>query len=239
MLPPNCETGAAFVLHWALAHLPSQLSRLQLAMNLHLVRHGQTNFNAEHRVQGQYDSVLDETGRHQAAALRPTVEAIGPTAVYSSSNLRARQTTEILTTNISLEASYRDNLREIFMGPWQQRLWEEVQKSESEQFSRFMTQPHLFQLDGAETFQELQNRGVEAMEQIIAEEETGDVLVVSHGAILKTILAHYANVELARMWEEPHLGNCDHSVLRVGPNDNVEVVHVAGVPLSQTSWFRY
>ena len=62
-------------------------------LQLHLVRHGQTNFNAQRKIQGQYDSVLDETGHQQAEQLRPDIESLHITAVYSSSNLRARQTT--------------------------------------------------------------------------------------------------------------------------------------------------
>jgi broad specificity phosphatase PhoE len=184
-------------------------------LQLHLVRHGETNFNRESRVQGQFDSILNDTGRLQAQSLRPTIEGLGITSVYSSSNLRARQTTEILNANLALPVAEIDDLREIYMGPWQQRLWSEFRESDPTQFENFMSRPDRFYVEGAERFCELQDRGVQSIEQIISNESSGEVLVVSHGGILKAILAHYLGMELSQMWKEPLLDNCSRSVLKV------------------------
>ena len=70
-------------------------------MKLHLIRHGQTNWNAEKRVQGQSESELDAIGPQQAEGRRPTIESLGIGAVYSSTSLRTRQTTDILAANIN------------------------------------------------------------------------------------------------------------------------------------------
>ncbi len=209
-------------------------------LTLHLVRHGQTNFNAERRVQGQHDSVLDEVGIGQAQQLRPLIESLGLSAVYSSSNVRAKQTTEILMQEIPVAVEYRDALREIYMGPWQQRLWREVLESDREHFTYFMSEPDRFFLEGAETFAELQTRGVAAIQEIIARHFATDasrhVLVVSHGAILKTIIAHYANVPISQMWAEPHLENCSHSILLVDSDGRPRLQTVNGENVHGTIW---
>ena len=215
-------------------------------LTLHLVRHGQTNFNAERRVQGQHDSVLDDVGIAQAEELRSSIEALAPSAVYSSSNVRAKHTADILTANMPIEVECLDSLREIYMGPWQERLWHDVAETETIQFTNFMGQPNRFSIEGAETFAELQTRGVGAIEEIISCEcaklSSGsttnalEVLIVSHGAILKTIMAHYANVPIAHMWTEPHLENCSHSTLHIDAEGNRRLRTICGESVRGTIW---
>lgn len=205
-------------------------------LTLHLVRHGQTDFNAEGRVQGQFDSRLDEVGKQQAQFLQMPISMIGITAAYTSSNLRAVETAEILTEGLQLPLHRTDELREIFMGPWQQRLWSEVAEENQEQFANFMTSPDRFSLEGAESFVELRERGVRAIESIIATESEGEVLVVSHGAILKAIVSHYANVDLARMWEDPSLKNCSHSTMLCDAQGKREILTLAGTDTAGTIW---
>lgn len=211
-------------------------------VTIHFVRHGQTNYNAERRVQGQFDSVLTEAGILQAQQLQPTISKLGITAAWSSSNVRARHTAEILVKGLPLELECRDDLREIFMGEWQHRYWSEVEENDGEQFRYFMTEPDRFQVEGCETFEELQTRGVAAVEDIIrAESESeevieGQVLIVSHGAILKAILGYYANVPLGKIWSEPGLQNCSHSVMTATPDGERDVVSIAGESVVGTIW---
>ena len=205
-------------------------------LTLHLVRHGQTNYNAERRVQGQFDSVLTETGIQQAEEMRATIAALRLTAVYSSSNVRARHTAEILVSDIPLEVECRDGLREIDMLPWQHRYWDEVAENDPEQYRFFMSEPDRFKIHGCETFPALQSRGVSAIEEIIKTETRGEVLVVSHGAILKTILAHYSSVPIRDMWSDPNLTNCSHSILHVGPKGERLVTQISNQCVRGTIW---
>ena len=205
-------------------------------LTLHLVRHGQTNFNAERRVQGQFDSVLTELGEQQAAAMQSVVSDLNLTAVYSSSNVRARRTAEIMVANQPSEISIRDDLREIYMGPWQCRLWTEVAQENPEQVRHFMTEPDRFSFEGCETFEDLQSRGVSAVEEIIQSELEGRVLIVSHGAILKTILAYYSNVPIRDMWAEPSLENCSHSIMEIDRQGQRSVRQISGEDVAGTFW---
>jgi hypothetical protein len=82
---------------------------------LMLVRHGETDWNTERRLQGHADIRLSERGRAQAQALRPTVHALCPDRVVTSSLYRARDTAALLGYP---EAESRDELREIHVGDW-------------------------------------------------------------------------------------------------------------------------
>ena len=205
-------------------------------LTLHLFRHGQTNFNAEGRVQGQFDSILTEEGIAQAEAARPTVEALALKAVYTSSNVRARHTADIMTQNLSLDLNLRDDLREIMMGEMEQLLYADLAQTHSEHVSAFRERPADYNLAGAETFQQVQDRGVAAIEDIIATEKSGSVLIVAHGAILKTIFAHYSGVHLNDIWTAPSLHNCCHSILEVGADGTRQVTQKAGEPTAGTIW---
>lgn len=209
-------------------------------LTLHLVRHGETNWNAERRCQGQSDSVLTELGKQQAANRRPHIEPLQPVSLYSSSSVRTLQTTEVLNKNLALPVVSVDELREIRLGPWEKQLWDDIQTTHPQQVHQFREQPEKFQLDGAETFQQLSERGMQAIEAIVDIESarSGDhhVLVVSHGAIITALMMGFAGVDVARIWQIEPLANCSHSVIEANGSDR-KVVSMAGVPLADTAWF--
>ena len=205
-------------------------------LTLHLFRHGQTNFNAEGRVQGQFDSILTKDGIAQAEAARPIVEAIQPTAAYASSNVRARHTAEIMTQNLPLDLNLRDDLKEIAMGEMEQLLYADLASTHAEHVAAFRERPADYKLAGAETFQQVQDRGVAAVEDIIAAEQRGSVLIVAHGAILKTVFAHYAGVDLNDLWTAPSLHNCCHSIMEIGADGSRRLTQKADEPTAGTIW---
>ena len=205
-------------------------------LTLHFFRHGQTNFNAEKRVQGQFDSVLTELGIAQAKELRSQIEALNLNAIYASTNVRARHTAQILTKNLMLEIKLKDGLREIMMGPWQERLYLEVAKNSPDEMENFIKTPDKFALKGAETFAQVQSRGVKTIEAILASEKTGHVLIVSHGVMIKTILCYYAKLGLRHVWDVPHLGNCSHSIIEVYGCDDCRVTKVGDKTSNGTIW---
>jgi len=120
-------------------------------MELHLIRHGQTNWNEEKRIQGQSDSVLTPLGIQQAQSLGQRLKGIHYDAHYSSSSVRTRQTTENAFPQAST-VHFRDNLREIHLGHWEGNLYAEMAEREPASYAHFWDQPHLFAVDGAESF---------------------------------------------------------------------------------------
>lgn len=194
---------------------------------LYLVRHGETTWNAEGRLQGQSESNLSERGLAQATDRSSEILGHDFHARYCSSSQRTRETIHGLLNGGVEDVVYRDDLREIMVGPWEGRLNRELKVEYPELFDTYINQPDQFELEGAETFQALQNRGVSALQQIANAHPGERVLVVSHGALIKACLLHWLQWPLAQMWAEPLIPNCSCSVLEFSPEQGGRVVSIA------------
>jgi broad specificity phosphatase PhoE len=84
-----------------------------------LVRHGETDWNAEGRLQGHTDTPLNDYGRRQAARLAEELAGDGIDAVYSSDLSRARETAEIVAAHLGLPVVIEPGLREKNWGSWE------------------------------------------------------------------------------------------------------------------------
>lgn len=208
-------------------------------MLLHIVRHGQTHWNVQRRIQGQLDSELDSQGVAQAIERGQDFTDMPLAAKYCSSSVRTRQTIQNMLGQQAEDVIYRDGLKEVHWGIWQGRMWSEVESAYPAMVEAYhKALPH-FAVEGAETPEQTQQRGVQAIEDILHnhshEPADANVLVVSHGAIMKKILGHYTAIALTRLHELPALPNCAHCIVDVQGNDRV-VTHIAGEAIENTPW---
>ena len=164
-----------------------------------LVRHGETDWNREHRIQGHTDLPLNAKGLEQARALAAGLAAAALSAVYSSDLSRALQTATTIADVHGLAVHVDRDLREKNFGSWEGMTDTEI----AVQF------PHAVRgrWGDGETTEEVAERAIGAIERIRARHLTGAVLVVSHGGTLRAILGHLAV-------EHGPIGNCE--VFRVG-----------------------
>lgn len=219
-------------------------------MLLHIVRHGQTDWNVERRIQGQLESELNETGLEQARQRGKDLINIPFAAIYSSSSLRTRQTTQQLLSNRlndglvdgKTPVVYMDDLREVCMGVWQGQLWSEVAAAYPAMVEAHRKGSSDFVVEGAESMAQLQDRGVKAIEKIITDlydsktiSDSDEILIVSHGAIMKTMLAYYLNIPLTELHTKPTLPNCAHCLIDVQGTERA-IIQIAGAPVEQ--WKR-
>jgi glucosyl-3-phosphoglycerate phosphatase len=148
-----------------------------------LLRHGQTSWNAERRIQGQLDSELDDTGHLQAAAVAPVIADLAPAALWSSDAARARQTTAYVAKETGLEPTYDARLREYYLAEWQGLTHAELAGTPAfEEFRRgdFDVVP------GGENAAEVAARMVAAVSDVLASIAPGELAVaVSHGAAIR------------------------------------------------------
>lgn len=147
-----------------------------------LIRHGSTLWNKEGRIQGHTDNPLDEEGLEQAAALAERLSTEEWNYIYSSDLLRARQTAEVIAARLGLSvAGWVPGIREMNGG-----LLEGT--TEQERVERWGKEWRTLEL-GLEKNESGRLRGSRAIEEI-AERHPGEkVLVVSHGAILRSSLS--------------------------------------------------
>lgn len=199
-------------------------------MQLHLFRHGQTNWNAERRVQGQSESQLDALGIEQAQRLGERIRDLDFQHVYCSSSERTRQTAEHAFARRSLPITYLDSLREIHMGPWEGQLYAEIEAAEPDSFRHFWHEPHLFSVPGAESFFELQTRALNAIADIAARHSGETIALVSHGALIKSVLCHLSGKPMCDLWAPPTMHNCAHSIVHYEPGKEPVIVQYADLP---------
>jgi len=208
-------------------------------MLVHLVRHGQTHWNVQRRIQGQLDSELDEQGNLQAIERGKDFADMPLEAAYSSSSLRTRQTIENLLGSRSDPVVYMDELREVCWGIWQGEMWSDIEAKYPEMVEAYHKALPGFFVQGAETPLQTQARGVSALEQIIENHHDAaadaNILVVSHGAIMKKILGWHAGIALTELHKLPPLPNCAHCIIDAS-GDSRRVTHIAGENIESTLW---
>ncbi|GAB6986110.1 histidine phosphatase family protein [Nocardioides pyridinolyticus] len=148
-----------------------------------LLRHGQTAWNAEQRIQGQLDADLDDTGHRQAAAVAPAVAALRPAALWSSDSARARQTAAYLAKETGLEPTYDARLREYFLADWQGLTHGDLDDRPGfEEFRR----GNFDVVPGGEDAAEVAARMVAAVSELLETIGPGELAVaVSHGAAIR------------------------------------------------------
>jgi broad specificity phosphatase PhoE len=197
---------------------------------LHLIRHGETNWNAEGRIQGQMESVLSELGEHQARELQKNLRDYRFDHVFCSSSTRARQTAKLALGHIDRPFDYKDSLREIYLARWEGQLYEEIEATDPEAIHAFRHQPHTFDVRGAETFLDLQKRALDAIAEIVSQCSGQEVVIVSHGAWIKSVLCHYENRPISQFWQPPRMHNCCHSIIEIPVNgDKPQIIRYADI----------
>jgi broad specificity phosphatase PhoE len=164
---------------------------------IYLVRHGETDWNAEARWQGHADPPLNGRGREQARALEARLADVPFEAVYSSDLRRARETAEIVAAGRDLAIVLDPALREIDVGPWEGLTNRDV----AERFPGG-------ERPGGETIEAFRERVLEAIREICRRHDGGNVLVVAHGGCARTIQRHLLGDAL------PTLENCGLYLIR-------------------------
>ncbi|MFC1533189.1 histidine phosphatase family protein [Thermodesulfobacteriota bacterium] len=199
---------------------------------VHFIRHGQTDWNLEGRIQGQSESRLTELGRKQALNLCKRLDSITFDSVYSSSSIRAYDTAQILINNRSVEIRKLDSLREIELGAWEGRLKDDVKESEPEEYYSFYNDPSQFNFFGMETFYELQKRALSTFEWVVKNDRGKEILIVGHGAWIKALLSYFENRPMKDLWKPPAMSNCSHSIVAEVNAGQYEIAMYSGL----TEW---
>jgi broad specificity phosphatase PhoE len=157
-----------------------------------IARHGESDWNREHRWQGQADRPLTARGREQAEALAERLAHVVLDAVYSSDLRRALDTAAAVAENQGLDVQMLPELREVDVGSWSGLTREEAEERFPDGFRRW--QAGFPGWDDGETYEAMTDRVFAAVERIAHEHAGGRVLVVSHGGPIRAL--HAAALDL-------------------------------------------
>ncbi|OFX35551.1 MAG: hypothetical protein A2Z07_08235 [Armatimonadetes bacterium RBG_16_67_12] len=167
---------------------------------LYLLRHAETTWNAERRIQGTLDAPLSERGARQVRALVDALRDVRLSALYSSPLQRAMETAQPVVSAHALAVRVADGLREIDQGEWESRLLDEVRESDGARLQAWWASPDTVRMPGGETLGEVQRRAMRSVFEIAAGHAGETVAAVGHGGVNKTILLALLGAPLASYW---------------------------------------
>ena len=200
-------------------------------MEIYFVRHGQTIWNVEKRFQGLSDSPLTELGITQAKLLGEKLKDIKFDKFYSTSLKRAYDTANYIKGNRKQKVEIFDDFVEISMGNMEGIKQEDFKKLYPEQvknffFNQLEYDPSSF---GGESFLEVRERVIRGLNKFIELNKNYErVLVVSHGATLKTLLHYISGKDISTLSDEAIPKNTSYTIVKY-ENGKFEIIDFSNV----------
>jgi 2,3-bisphosphoglycerate-dependent phosphoglycerate mutase len=180
------------------------------------IRHGQTAWNADGRIQGHTDIGLDDTGQWQAERLAEALQGEALHALYSSDLLRARQTAQLLQRFSTESLRLDTGLRERSFGRLEGLSFAEIEERWPQEAARWRQRDPDFAPGGGETLKAFYARCVATAARLAAAHAGQTIVLVAHGGVLDMLYRAAAGLDLAapRRWE---LGNASVNRLLYSP----------------------
>jgi probable phosphoglycerate mutase len=170
-------------------------------------RHGNTDWNAGGRVQGQTDVPLNDVGRKQAVEAAALLAVLRPDAIVASDLRRAADTAAALAARTGHTVSYDERLRERYFGAWQGLTTAEVAAQRPAEFARWKAGNDVVGGD-VETLDDLGKRVADGLQDAARLAPGGLVVVATHGAAARQGVAHLLGWPLEQVRTLRALQNC-------------------------------
>lgn len=160
-------------------------------MKIYLIRHGQTDWNIEGRIQGSHDISLNETGKTQARLLSEGMDSRPVSKIFSSRQKRALETAQMIADRQKVDIYVVPGLEEVEFGKWEGMTWDAIKEAYPAEYERWDINPVEVSPPGGETQRQVLERSAKAVETIMSMTDGhSDIAVVSHGATLAYIVAY-------------------------------------------------
>jgi broad specificity phosphatase PhoE len=166
-----------------------------------LVRHGESTWNAERRFQGSWDAPLSTRGQAQAEALAHALAGQAFSALYTSPLARARETARACGARLGLEPIEVADLREVGLGSWEGETVDEVVARESERYQAWLRTPADHPPPGGEPVHDLQQRVHRVLQDWTARHAGQRLLAVAHGGVIASILVGVLGLGPNGLWQ--------------------------------------
>lgn len=170
-----------------------------------LTRHGQTEWNVQHRMQGHQDSALTPLGVQQAEWLNRGLQGQTLDVIYSSSSPRTMLTADIIRGERGIPIIPCDEFKEICMGEWEGCDSAEIERNNPEQHHHFWKEPDKFRVAGSETFAEVQERALGKLLELLEQHQGQTLLIVTHTVVIKVLMAYFEQRAMEKLWDLPYI----------------------------------
>jgi len=184
-------------------------------MKLILIRHGETLWNKEGRVQGTSDIELSDIGTNQAGLLASSLKNQRIEAIYSSPLKRALQTAQIINEFHSLRIHTYKELMEMDQGVFEGLSFKELMNDKKDFLKQWIADPASVKMPEGESLTELQDRAWSIMEHIISQDKNS--LVVSHNFTIAAILCRLRDISLSQ-FRSTCVDTASKTIVRIDDN---------------------
>lgn len=168
---------------------------------LYLVRHGETDWNRQRRLQGTLDIPLNDVGLAQAHRLAGRFAALRIAGVACSPLARASATGTILANACACPLSIDARLREVDHGSWSGLTLFDIGRRFPELVENDQLRPEAFDVSGGERLADVSRRVTDVLADLLSRHAGQSVLVVGHGVTLALMACAARGVEVARFLE--------------------------------------
>ncbi len=189
-------------------------------MKLYIIRHGETDWNKERRLQGQSDTMLNEYGIELAKITSEALKDVHFDYIFSSPLKRAYKTAEIIRGERNIPIVTDDRLKEIGFGVNEGVSSELITKD----FHYFFDAPEKYvPAKGGETYEQLCARSRDFIDKVLVplsiKEPDAAVLVTAHGALNKSMMIYLNHLEIKNMWDGVFQKNCCVNIFDINGTD--------------------
>lgn len=173
-------------------------------MKIYLVRHGETEWNKQKKLQGQSDIPLNEYGRELARITAEGLKDIPFEAVYASPLGRAVETAKIITGDREVPFTTDERLKEMSFGIEEGGDILKIREDTTDPLYNFLKKPEYFNPpEKGESFYDIYARSRSFMEEMLLplENQYENILMVAHGALNRSILNQIADIPMENFWQ--------------------------------------
>jgi broad specificity phosphatase PhoE len=200
-------------------------------LSLYLLRHGETAFSHHNRFCGRIDAPLTHEGREMAAAFAGAYAAVPWTGIVTSSRTRTIDTATPIAARVGVELRRDERLDEMSYGDWQGLSKAEAAARDPEHFARWLQDPSIGAPRG-ELPDDVAARALRAIGDVRDRHPHGNVLVVSHKAVLRIVLCRLLRLDLREYrsidWPVAAVTRVDLEDDRVSLHTFADVSHLTG-----------
>ena len=172
-----------------------------MSCRIFLIRHGETIWNSEMKLQGHTDIPLSDIGVDQAKALAHRLASQTISAIYCSDLGRAVETARAIAAPRGMEMTHLEALRELNFGLWEGHTFSEIKQQYGDMVSRWWANPLTVDIPGGEGLSGLASRVVSAVKEIVEKHQGEQVAVVCHGGPIRSLVCTILGMDLNKYWK--------------------------------------
>ena len=186
-------------------------------MKIYLMRHGETDWNKEGKLQGSADIPLNENGIRLAQETAQALKEIPFEAVYSSPLCRARKTAELMRLERQIPIFEDARLKEMSFGRYEGNSIYQAAHDAENPLYKFIREPENFKAQDGENFSDVIARAQNFIDEVLlpAQKEYSTVLITAHGAFIRCFIRCIESRPLSEFWGGIPLKNCCVTVMEL------------------------